>query len=245
MRAAQVPTCIIFCMHIIPVIDLQDGRVVAARHGQRHLYQPLATPLCAEPELQAVTRAYLSVFPFRTFYLADLNAITGNGDNHNLIAQMLETWPGINLWLDSGLQPFVTHDPATSGRVHPVLGTETGITIQQVEHYTHNSDCILSLDYAQGQLLGDPDLLRHPDLLPQRVISMCLDRVGSHGGPDLERLRTLREQLPGKQLYAAGGVRNVEDLHLLAANGSHGALLASALHDGTLGAQQVTAVQRL
>ncbi len=243
MRAADVPTCIIFYMHIIPVIDLQDGKVVAARQGQRHLYPPLSTPLCREPELLAVVRAYRSVFPFKTFYLADLNAIAGAGDNHHLIAPMLATWPNLNLWLDSGLQPFIAHDHAS--QVQHVLGTETGLSIEQLEHYTRNSHCILSLDYARGKLIGDASLPQQPQRLPQRVIIMSLDYVGSRCGPDLEWLRAVREQLPGKQLYAAGGVRNVEDLRQLAANGIHGALVASALHDGTIGAAQIKALARI
>ena len=71
---------------------------------------------------------------------------------------------------------------------------------------------------------------------------MSLDHVGSRRGPDLEWLRVLRVQLPGKRLYAAGGVRNVEDLRQLAAHGIDGALVASAVHDGTLGAQQINAL---
>ena len=217
------------------MIDLKDGLVVAARQGQRHLYQPVATPLCLEPELAAVTRSYLSVFPFQTFYLADLNAIAGAGNNHHLIAQMLATWPDLNLWIDSGLQPFAVPHRATSARrVRHVLGTETGLTFEQLEYYTRESDCILSLDYHGRELLGSPELLEQPARLPQRVIIMSLQRVGSHAGPDLEHVRSLADRLPGKQVYAAGGVRNPEDLRQLAARGVHGALLATALHDKTI-----------
>ena len=46
---------------------------------------------------------------------------------------------------------------------------------------------------------------------------MTLARVGSGGGPDLDRLRALRRMAPGKRLYAAGGVRGADDLHDLAA----------------------------
>ena len=235
MRSTDVPACIIFCMHIIPVIDLKDGRVVAARQGQRHRYQPLCTPLCPASGILAVIRGYLSVFPFKTFYIADLNAIANNGNNHEIIVQALETWPDLDLWIDSGLHPFIDHDAAVHRRrIHNVLGTETGITLEQLAYYTRKSDCILSLDYTQGQLLGAIEMLDHPELLPQQVIIMSLDRVGSHNGPDLERLRSLRDKLPGKRLYAAGGVRNAEDLYLLTANDVHGALIASALHNGVI-----------
>ena len=68
---------------------------------------------------------------------------------------------------------------------------------------------------------------------------MTLDRVGKHYGPDLERLRQLRNSAPLTALYAAGGVRNPDDLHTLQATGCAGALLASALHDGRLSTSQL------
>ncbi|MDE0154312.1 MAG: HisA/HisF-related TIM barrel protein [Gammaproteobacteria bacterium] len=222
-------------MHIIPVIDLKDGLAVAARQGKRQTYRPLASPLCPQPELPAVIRAYLSVFPFRTFYIADLNAIEKNGNNHALITRMLQAHSDISLWIDSGTDPFINDNSVSfRDRVSNVLGSETGISIEQLDHYTRKSDCILSLDYRGGELLGNPDLTAQPSRLPQRVIVMNLERVGSHAGPDLEHLSSLLHRLPGKQVYAAGGVRNAEDLRRLAGHGVHGALVATALHDRTI-----------
>lgn len=233
--AAYIPTCIIFRMHIIPVIDLKDGLVVAARQGKRHTYRPLASPLCPEPEITAVVRAYLSVYPFRTFYIADLNAIENNGNNHSLITRILQTHSDISLWIDAGLDPFINGKPGTfRARVSNILGSETGIAVEQLNNYMCKSDCILSLDYAGGRFLGNMDLLEQPALLPRRVIVMSLERVGTHAGPDLEHISSLMERLPGKQVYAAGGVRNPDDLRLLADHGLHGALVATALHNKTI-----------
>lgn len=235
MCPAYIPACIIFCVHIIPVIDLKDGLVVTARQGKRQTYRPLATPLCPEPDILAVCRAYLSIYPFRTFYIADLNAIENNGNNHALIRRVLETYPDINLWIDSGLDPFIYENPRLSrDRISIILGSETGITPGQLDNYTRKSDCILSLDYNGRRFLGDMDLLENPALLPQRIIIMSLQRVGSDSGPDLERIYSLLDKLRGNQLYAAGGVRNADDLRVLAAHGLHGALIASALHNKTI-----------
>src|SRR5690606_40358176 len=84
----------------------------------------------------------------------------------------------------------------------------------------------LSLDFARDDFLGPVELLQQPELWPQRVIAMNLDRVGSNGGPDTVLLRTLRSS--AQALYAAGGVRNETDLQTLAAGGIAGALIASA-----------------
>ena len=222
-------------MHIIPVIDLKDGLVVTARQGKRQTYRPLATPLCPEPDILAVTRAYLSVFPFKTFYIADLNAIENNGNNHALITRLLEMQGDISLWIDSGLDLFINENSRPfQHRISNVLGSETGIAIEQLGNYTRKSDCILSLDYAAGGLLGNMDLLNQPALLPQRLIIMSLQRVGTNTGPDLVRISSLVDKLRDKQVYAAGGMRNADDLRLLATHGVHGALVASALHNKTI-----------
>lgn len=240
MCAAYIPACIIFRMHIIPVIDLKDGLVVAARQGKRHTYRPLASPLCPEPEILAVVRAYLSVYPFRTFYIADLNAIENNGNNHSLITRVLQTYRDISLWIDSGPDPFINgKSSAFRARVSNIHGSETGIAVEQLNNYMRESDCILSLDYADGRLLGKMDLLEQPALLPQRVIIMSLERVGSNSGPNLDRISQLMNKLPDKQVYAAGGVRNVEDLRLLDTFGVHGALVATALHYKTITSEDI------
>ena len=233
-------------MHIIPVIDLKDGLVVAARQGKRQTYRPLATPLCPVPDILAVVRAYLSVFPFRTFYIADLNAIENNGNNHTPITRLLETNDEISLWIDSGLELFSSGNPGSfQDRVCNVLGSETGIAADQLADYTRNPDSILSLDYTGRRLLGNTDLLERPDLLPRRLIIMALERVGSNRGPDLERIRSLIDKLPDQQVYAAGGVRNADDLRLLSACGVHGALLASSLHNKKITSEHLIQIQKV
>ena len=209
--------------------------MVAARQGKRQTYKPLASPLCQQPDLPAVILAYLSVFPFRTFYIADLNAIEQSGNNHAHITRMLETHSDINLWIDSGTDPFLNDNTVCfTDRVSNVLGSETGITSEQLDYYTRKSDCILSLDFRGGELIGNPDLSAQPSRLPQRIIIMNLEQVGSHAGPDLEHIGSLLTRLPGKQVYAAGGVRNTEDLRRLTDHGVHGVLIASALHNRTI-----------
>src|SRR5262245_9451555 len=68
-------------MEVIPVIDLRGGVVVRARMGQRDHYRPIETPLSATSDAVDVTRGLLSLFPFRTLYVADLDAIERTGNN--------------------------------------------------------------------------------------------------------------------------------------------------------------------
>jgi phosphoribosylformimino-5-aminoimidazole carboxamide ribotide isomerase len=70
---------------------------------------------------------------------------------------------------------------------------------------------------------------------------MTLGRVGSGLGPDITALRDIRQLSPATELYAAGGVRDADDLNRLHSLGLSGVLLASALHDGRLSADALDA----
>jgi phosphoribosylformimino-5-aminoimidazole carboxamide ribotide isomerase len=89
---------------------------------------------------------------------------------------------------------------------------------------------VLSLDFRGGEFMGPDDLLADSSLWPPRVIVMTLDRVGSHGGPDVERLHDIASRAGSRRVYAAGGIRDRADLESVRAAGAAGALIASALH---------------
>jgi phosphoribosylformimino-5-aminoimidazole carboxamide ribotide isomerase len=100
---------------------------------------------------------------------------------------------------------------------------------------------VLSLDYQGDDFRGPPMLLTHPERYwPQHVLAMNLHRVGSDKGPDLALIVELARRVPDCNVYAAGGVRSVEDLEQIAALGTAGALLASALHDGRIGPEELS-----
>jgi len=63
---------------------------------------------------------------------------------------------------------------------------------------------------------------------------MTLSRVGSHQGPDLAKLNEFCKRYPDKLFIAAGGIRNVDDLHAIKRLGVKQALIASALHSGAI-----------
>ena len=71
---------------------------------------------------------------------------------------------------------------------------------------------------------------------------MTLARVGSDQGPDLGKLSEMLRGDHGRRLFAAGGVRNAEDLRILAETGAAGALIASALHTGQIGREEVASL---
>jgi phosphoribosylformimino-5-aminoimidazole carboxamide ribotide isomerase len=225
-------------MKLIPVIDLMDARVVAAKRGKRHTYTPSDTPLCHSSQPQAVLSALLSLHPFDTLYVADLDAISGKGTNLELIHTLYLDHPEITFWVDSGL----TDLQQLSRFARPVIGTESLSSCLQLSRLIASlPSSILSLDFLDERFNGPCGLDRHAESWPVDVIVMTLSRVGTASGPDLARLQQLSNLRPDLRRYAAGGIRDLQDLQRLRSLGAAGALLSTALHQGAIDA---TAIDR-
>lgn len=223
-------------MQLIPVIDLLRGEVVHARGGNRAAYRPLASALGGGSDPFAVVHALLALHPFRTLYVADLDAIERRGDNRAIVRALRRDFPQLELWVDAGCAGAADAVAARiDDRVRPVVGSETLASVDALREAVRAvPELVLSLDFRGDALLGPATLLADPGLWPERVIAMTLARVGADAGPDLERLQRLRALAPACRLYAAGGVRGPADLEDLAAQGTAGVLLATALHAGRL-----------
>ncbi len=218
-------------MQIIPVIDLKNGHVVHAKHGQRAHYQPIQSRLCAGSQAHDVVAGLLALYPFQTFYIADIDAIQGSGSHDALITALCQAHPHIIWWVDNGN----LHSNSMPNR-RMVIGSESIDNLQQynVIRKKMNEEFILSLDSMNDQPLGLPELHTQPALWPQQVICMSLNAVGSGQGADSPRIRALQSLNPKATIYAAGGVRNSADLMQLKAQGFAGALIATALHNGNI-----------
>lgn len=229
-------------MELIPVIDLMGGAVVHARRGARDAYRPIETPLAAQATPQEVAGGLLALGAFRTLYIADLDAIAGTGGHDAEMQALAVRHPGLALWVDAGeasqaaLARRVAHGP---GR--PVIGSESLRGLGEAQAALASGAGLLSLDYGPEGPRGPGELHANAALWPEAVIVMTLARVGAGQGPDLERLAAILKRAEGRRVYAAGGVRDADDLHRLAALGVAGVLLASALHDGRLSRQDIAA----
>lgn len=221
-------------MQVIPVLDLKSGQVVKARGGVRAAYQPLQSPLCDSSEPAAVLAALRTLYRFDTIYVADLDAIEGRDNQGEQLQSLFNGFSDCRFWLDAGSASTTLAGQAAGGNVCPVIGTETMANGETADHLGQWPTAVLSIDYRHGQLLGDTRILEQGDCWPRDVIVMTLDRVGADQGPATGQLRALHGIAPDRRFHAAGGVRDDDDLARLAAIGIHGALIASALHRGTI-----------
>lgn len=218
------------------------GKVVHAHRGDRARYQPMQSRLSVSSEPAAVLEGFLSVANFQTIYIADLDAIQGRAQQLGQLAELKTRFPHVNLWVDAGIADHVMLDEFLGHRIgQPVLGSESlnDLSLLQIGAANQNQP-VLSLDYSNEQLIGPPTLLEQPELWPRRIITMTLDRVGAAVGPDFVRLSHLHALKPDAQIYAAGGVSQVNDLQRLKRRGAAGALVATAIHAGRLGAAELS-----
>jgi phosphoribosylformimino-5-aminoimidazole carboxamide ribotide isomerase len=227
-------------VRIIPVLDLKDGEVVHARKGQRDLYRPIETPLSPTAEAASVATGLRSLYPFSTFYIADLNAIAGGAPNDEALAALRATKPPPQLWVDAGI---AENGPLAAALekpwLRPVLGTESQKDAWLLARFAGHPNLILSLDFPAADFRGPACILENADLWPQTVIVMTLAKVGAGAGPDFERLKKIKARAGKRAVIAAGGVRGADDIRSLAELGIDGALVATSLHSGALTPEQI------
>ncbi|WP_018266694.1 HisA/HisF-related TIM barrel protein [Methylosinus sp. LW4] len=227
-------------MRIIPVIDLKGGHVVRAFRGERASYAPIVTPLAVGSAPEAIVAGFLRLFAFDTIYIADLDAIERCGDHGAAIEALARSFPQVGFWVDDGARSIAAPGPRAFrlANLFPVIGSES-LARNVAPDLSREARSILSLDFRGDEFLGPPALLDDPRLWPPRVIAMTLARVGAFAGPDVALLSSLARRAPGREIYAAGGLRDARDLETLTRLGVAGVLVASALHDGRLSAQEL------
>jgi phosphoribosylformimino-5-aminoimidazole carboxamide ribotide isomerase len=219
-------------LQVIPVIDLMHGEVVHARRGDRASYHPLKSPLSPTSDAVDVVRGLLAVYPFPTLYVADLDAIQGHGNNVQTLRRIRDWFPALQMWVDNGAAASAAIEALIgAGLGAPVIGSESQRDAKLIARHRDSMRVVLSLDFRGDAFQGPQEILAEPALWPSRVIVMTLARVGSAAGPDLARFSAIRSIAGGRELYAAGGVRDAGDLSALKAAGASGALIATALHE--------------
>ena len=221
-------------MKLIPAIDLMGGAVVQAQGGIRQKYRPLHTELFPDSCAVRVIQTLLELLDIDIIYLADLDAINKQGSHHNLILDLCKQFPKIEFWLDAGISNYAQFASSeTLQSMVRVVGTET---LKEDLYRFADERYILSLDFKGRQLVGH-NVLTQIHHWPSRIIALCLDRIGSDKGTDIACLQQLRSCYQGK-IYAAGGIRNQNDVSVLSEIGISGVLAANAIYNGTLVAQR-------
>ncbi|MBL1140773.1 MAG: hypothetical protein HND53_01955 [Proteobacteria bacterium] len=223
-------------MLIIPVIDLSHGLVVHAKQGLRKSYQPITSVIAATADPLTVVTSFLELYPFRIIYIADLDAIQKTGSHSELILELASQYQQCEFWLDAGIEAIKEKKSEYSAdNIKFILGSENKLPEHEFTSLIKNkADLILSLDFNEQGLIENPYLLENSSLWPEQIIAMSLSQVGSNNGVDVLQLNNVLSLAANKIVYAAGGIRNTDDLLQLKSTSVKGVLLATALHNGAI-----------
>jgi len=216
------------------VLDILNGTVVHAVRGERNLYEPIAgySKIVSSSEPLDILHALRP----QEVYIADLNLLTGNGEN---LATIKEISGMAKTMADTGISKASDLDclPAS---VCPILGTETA-PFKLMEELAPQRNIVISLDMKNRKVLARDALLANEtplqvlnklNRLPlQGVILLELNRVGTSSGLDKAFLEKALD-ISKHPLILGGGVKNEEDLRALEEMGFSGTLVATAVHNG-------------
>ncbi len=222
-------------MRCIFVLDLFNGAVVHAVRGVRRLYEPI----------DRHSRRVSTSDPFgvikeirpKEVYIADLNLLTGSGNNLAAIADISLT---ARTMADTGISLAGDMDYLPKG-ITPVLGTETA-SMHLIDEAVLQRDIVVSIDMMGRKVLTrDPGLMLDPIEVVRSLngihidaaILLELDRVGTALGLDVNFLEKAVSACD-HPLILGGGIKGVEDLQTLEDLGFKGALVATAVHNGKI-----------
>lgn len=246
-------------MRVIPVLDVRGGRAVLGRGGARAAYAPAPSALApGRPagDAVALARAYSRRLGCEECYVADLDAIAGAPPQRALVRSLGAE--GLRLLLDNGaVDPARASEAVADGVARVVVGLETlpaFDALREIAAAVGRERTVFSLDLRDGTPLvpagvrhhGGPLDLAHAAVAAGASALLVLDlaRVGTGRGPDVTLVAELRRAQPTVELLAGGGVGSRQDLEWLADAGCDGALVATALHDGRLSADDLDRVRR-
>jgi phosphoribosylformimino-5-aminoimidazole carboxamide ribotide isomerase len=179
-------------------------------------------------------------------YVADLDAIQRHADgNTAALRTICDLAP---TWLDAGISSVDrAHEALNLGAARAIVALETLTSFDALSAVCDAAGghrVAFSLDLRNGQPLGigageDPSAIaaRAAAAGAGSIIVLDLARVGVRSGLDVDLLKHVRDTAPDVELIAGGGVRGPEDLAQLANAGCDGALVATALRDGSLSNQ--------
>ena len=238
---------------MIPVIDVLGQRAVHAKGGRRDEYCPVRSILRCDSEPIALATAIRDTFGVHELYLADLDAIRGAAPATRLYADLAAL--GLSTWVDAGLRDGENVGGLLEAQVSRiVVGLETvrgpGGLCEILEGCGPDR-VTFSLDLREGKPII-PQGVDWGTLDPRSIVGkaakcgvrsvILLDvaRVGTgRGSGSVELLKSLDCIYPCIQWITGGGVRDRHDLELLDAAGATAVLIASALHDGSIRAEDL------
>ena len=240
-------------LQILPVLDLWNGVVVRGIGGRRDEYRPVESVLTASTAALDVATAFREKLGLTTLYVADLDGIVRREPNLQTLRELRAA--GYDIWIDAGVRD---RDEAArlwnAGATKVIAGLESlsgpSLLKSLIAEVTADQ-IVFSLDLKSGRPII-ADAANWPDASAigiarsaiqagvTHMIVLDLVSVGEQRGPStLDLCDEIRRLTPQLTLITGGGIRGSADLETLRSRAIDGVLLATALHNGSLGKNEI------
>jgi phosphoribosylformimino-5-aminoimidazole carboxamide ribotide isomerase len=233
-------------MHVIPAIDLLDGKVVRLRKGD---YEEV-TVYNKNPVDEA--RKFKKA-GFGHIHIVDLNgAKEGEFVNLNHISSIIEEL-GLSIQTGGGIRSYEDASKLIESGISNIICSSMAVKKQEewlkvLDYYPDQA--ILGMDLKNGKVaysgwLETLDQSLEDFLQPMitRGLStvLCTDisRDGTLEGPNFELYNELSSQFPELNFIASGGVSNALDLDKLVRQNIYGVVVGRAYYEGKISLEEM------
>ncbi len=229
---------------LLPVIDLQQGFAVHAVAGKRAEYQRLCSRWCDKPgDTALILEALRRKLNLSEFYVADLDAIMGNGNHYGLIQELIRQ--GFRIWLDAGVRSLNDVDAILKlGVAEVIVASETVLDEDwsQLRDHSALEKLVFSIDLYQGKLRTTGAVFAGQEPMEvvktvvnwgyRKIIVLDIASVGKSAGcSTLPLCQQIKELHPAVELITGGGIRSISDITHLEQAGIERVLVSTWLHN--------------
>jgi phosphoribosylformimino-5-aminoimidazole carboxamide ribotide isomerase len=203
-----------------------------------------------------LARSLRSALGLGSLYLADLDAIEGGRPQLAIYRRLIDVLSQV--WIDAGVRDVSSAGPLFEldrARASIVVGLETiggPGDLAAILARAGAERVVFSLDLDDGHprvrnlhAWGTADPLEitlraiHEGI--RRMLILDLARVGTGSGTGTEDLLIrIRAAQPAIDVWVGGGISGINEIRGIREAGSAGVLIGSALHDGRIGARELT-----
>tara|TARA_Y100000590_G_scaffold423239_1_gene528829 strand:- start:19696 stop:20382 length:687 start_codon:yes stop_codon:yes gene_type:complete len=212
-------------MDIIPVIDIMNNNVVTAYKGNRSSYKTINSNLYNSTDPKIIINEIVKKYSPNIIYIADLDAINKNSVNHSLYKYILNKFPKIIFWVDSGLKKINLNKNYKN--YYPIYCSEKSKGFELISDKFKRHIC--SYDYKK-KLLGSKSIHRFIKSFPKKIIIMDLYKVGTLSKPNFYLAKRIIRKRYNNEYYIAGGMKSLLDIKNAKKIGAKGVLVSSMIH---------------
>jgi phosphoribosylformimino-5-aminoimidazole carboxamide ribotide isomerase len=239
-------------MRVIPAIDLKSGQCV-------RLFQGDFEQVTVYSDNPLVVAEQYAEFGTTDLHIVDLDGARSGDQKNREIISKIAAMTNMDIQLGGGIRDSETLDSwFDAGVARGVVGSLTITEPDTVKSWLvrYGGDrLVLALDVIVGDN-GTPLVTTHGWTASStstvfeciadfssagltHVLCTDVSRDGAMAGPNLELYQQILGRFPDLQLQASGGVRDMDDLHVLRAAGLPAAITGRALLDGKITTEEV------